>query len=103
MGFILFNLLLNDIVLFIKTSPIKNYTDGNTLKYFAKKPYEVISHLSEQYEVCLDWVSRNGMQTSPTKVQLMMNDCRRTRLKPESSLTLQNMTLENEEKTLSNY
>ncbi len=62
--------------------------------YFAKSPQEVISHLSEEGDVCLDWFSRNGMQANPTKFQLMMNDRKRTKLEPKPTFTLQS-TLEN--------
>ncbi len=74
MGAILFNLFLNDIVLFIKNSSLTNYADDNTLIDFAKTPQDVISHLSEEGEVCLDWFSRNGMQANPTKFKFMKND-----------------------------
>ncbi len=88
MGPILFTLFLNDIVLFIKNSSLTNYADDNTLIDFAKAPQEVISHPSEEGEVHLDWVSRNGMQANPTKFQLMMNDRKRTKLEPEPTFTL---------------
>ncbi len=80
MDSILFNLFLNDIVLFIKTSSLTNYADDNTLIDFAKKAYEVISHWNEEVEVCLDWFSRNGMSANPNKFQLMMKNGRRTRI-----------------------
>ncbi len=96
MGPILFNLFLNDIVLFIKNSSLTNYADDNTLIDFAKTSQEVISHLSEG-QVCLYWFSRNGMQANPTKFQLMMNDRKRTKLQPEPTFTLQRRTLENED------
>ncbi len=97
MGPILFNLFLNDILLFIKTSSLTNYPDDNTLIDFAKTSQEVISHLSEEGEVCLDWFSRNGMQANPTTFQLMMNDRKRTKLESEPTFTLQSITLEIED------
>ncbi len=96
MGPILFNLFLNGIVLFIKNSSLTNYADDKTLVDFAKISQEVISHLSKESDVCLDWFSRNGMHANPTKFQLMMNDCKRTKLEPEPTFTLQS-TLENED------
>ncbi len=74
MGSILFNLFLNDIVFFIKNSSLTNYADDNTLIDFAKTQQELISQISEEGEVCLDWFSRNVMQENPTKFQLMMNN-----------------------------
>ncbi len=71
MGPILFNLFLNAIELFIKNFSFTKYADGNTLIDFAKTSQEVISHLTEEGEVCLDWFSRNGMQANPTKFQLI--------------------------------
>ncbi len=97
MGSILFNLFLNDIVLFIKNSSLTNYADDNTLIDFAKTSQEVISHQSEEGEVYLDWFSRNGIQANPTKFELMMNDHKRTKLEPEPTFTLQSTTLENED------
>ncbi len=96
MGPILFNLFLNDIVLFFKNSSFTNYADDNSLIDFAKTSQDVISHLSEEGEVYIDWFSRNGMQANPTKFQLMMNDHKRTKLEPEPTFTLQSTTLENE-------
>ncbi len=95
MGTIIFNLFLNDNMLFTKTSSLTNYADGNTL--LDKKTQELTNHVSEVDEVYLDWFSRNGMQANPTKFQLMMNDCRRTRLELEPTFTLQSTTLENED------
>ncbi len=97
MGLILFNLFLNGIVLFIKNSSLTNYADHNTLIDVAKNSQQVINHLSEECEVCLEWFSRNGMQANPTKFQLIMNDHKRTRLGPEPTFTLQSTTLENED------
>ncbi len=57
----------------------------------------MISHLSEEGEVCLDWFSRNGMQAHPTKFQLMMNDRKRTELEPEYTFKIRSTTLENED------
>ncbi len=57
----------------------------------------MISHLSEEGEVCLDWFLRNGMQANPTTFQLIMNDCRRTKLETESTFTPQSKTFVNEE------
>ncbi len=43
MGFILFNLFLNDIALFIKHSSLTNYADDNTLIDFANLANSVLS------------------------------------------------------------
>ncbi len=56
----------------------------------------MVSHLSEEGEGCLNWFSRNGMQANPTKFQLMVNDCRRTRLEPEPTFSQQSTILEND-------
>ncbi len=64
---------------------------------FDKIPQGVISHLSEEGEVCLDWLSRNGMQANPTKFQLKMNDHKKRELEPEPTFTLQSTTLANED------
>ncbi len=94
---ILFKQFLNDIVLFIKNSHTNYADDNTTLIDFPKTSQEVISHLSQEGEVCLDWFFRNGMQANPTKFQLMMNDHKSTRLKPETTFTLQSTTLENKD------
>ncbi len=68
-----------------------SYADDYTLIIFLmnfEKTSQETSYLSEGGEASLEWFSRNGMQVNLTKFQLVMNDCRRSRLEPEHTFIL---------------
>ena len=71
LGPILFNIFINDLLLFICDANICNFADDNSLYAAGKDQAEVISVLQKEISNVLYWFKVNSMAANPDKFQLM--------------------------------
>ena len=68
---ILFNVFINDLLLFIKETGICNFADDTTL-YACGKELDTISFKLEiETNTAIQWLKENEMVANPSKFQLM--------------------------------
>ena len=71
LGSILFNVFINDLLLFIKKIYIYNFADDTTL-YACRKQLDTISFKLEiETDRAMKWLKDNEMVANPSKFQLM--------------------------------
>ena len=94
LGPILFNVFINDMLLFIKETDICNFADDRTL-YACGKELDTISFKLEiETNTAIQWLKDNEMVANPSKFQLMFlskykNIEKKTCLSIEKPLNLQ--------------
>ena len=98
LGPILFNLLLNDIFMFISKCNLCNYADDNTLYSTGKDLNRVRRNLEMDFMILHQWIHDNHMTLNPGKSHYMVI-CSRD-LSHEIMLNNNEITSSNEEKLL---
>ena len=71
LGPLLFNIFLNDLILFIRNANICNFADDNSLYTASKDQSELNSILQKEISNVLYWFKINSMAANPDKFQLM--------------------------------
>ena len=71
LGPLLFNIFINDFLLFTITSGVCNFADDNTLYDHDKKIDNVVLSLEEKLRKALYWFEINHLSANPEKFQLM--------------------------------
>jgi hypothetical protein len=71
LGPLLFNIFLNDLLLFARESELCNFADDNTLYSFGKTVNQVKSILKTDIKCVLHWFEINQMAANPAKFQVM--------------------------------
>ena len=66
---LLYNLFINDFYPFIQNTNLHRYADENTLSKVADTKDEMISSLTNDTDISIDWLSNNDMIANPTKFQ----------------------------------
>ena len=61
LGPILFNIFINDLLLWISNSELLNFADDNTISAAANTNEELISTLEKESQAAIDWFVSNGM------------------------------------------
>lgn len=72
LGPTLFNIFVNDLLMFIERCVMYNYADDNSMSASAKTIEDVLSRLEYDSTQCLQWFKANGMQANPGKFQFML-------------------------------
>jgi len=72
LGPILFNLFINDLVLFMNNSDLLNYADDNTISAWANSLEELILTLESESETAIKWFQDNEMIVNPDKFQAII-------------------------------
>ena len=85
LGPVLFNLFLNDFYSFIHNTNPHGYADDNTLSKVADSKDEMVSSLTKDANVSIDWLSNNDMIANPSKFQAIFP----TKLKNQQSISIQ--------------
>ena len=67
LGPILFNLFINDPILFVKKASVYNYADDNTLVHSSKTMSDLIDVLEGEANISLEWLKNNDMIVNPEK------------------------------------
>jgi len=68
----LFNLFINDITLFLKSSSLSNYSDDNTISAFENTLKELINTLEKESNIAIKWLEVNDMIANPDKFQAII-------------------------------
>ena len=68
---ILFNIFINDLLLFIKEIDVCNFTDGTTLYKCGSDLDTVLENLEMDANIAINWLNNNEMVVNPKKFQLM--------------------------------
>ena len=69
LGPILFNIFINDLLLWISNSELLNFADDNTISAAENTIEELISTLEKESQAAIDWFVSNGMVANPVKFQ----------------------------------
>ena len=72
LGPLLFNILINDHIGFIKKSSLYNFADGNTITAFEKDSILLKETLQNGAEIASQWFKNNFMIVNPGKFQEMV-------------------------------
>ena len=72
LGPILFNLFINDLVLFMNNSDLLNYADDNTISAWENSLEELIQTLKSESETAIKWFQDNEMIVNPDKFQAII-------------------------------
>ena len=71
LGLILFNIFINDLLLFIKETDVCNFADGTTL-YKCGSDLDIVLETLEIYaNIAINWLNNNEMVANPKKLLLM--------------------------------
>ena len=70
-GSLLFNLFVNDLVLFIQCCMLSNYADDNNLFSMGKNKDQVKTFLSSDFKIISNWFYENFMVLNPEKGHFM--------------------------------
>ena len=66
-GPLLFNLFINDLILFLYTTVLSNYADDNNLYAFSKDKEETKRALVEDFQIVINWFYENYMTLNTGK------------------------------------
>ena len=72
LGPILFNIFINDFLMWIDTSDIYNFADDNTITYTSESLEELVKTLEKESEKATEWFRMNNMIVNPEKFQAIM-------------------------------
>ena len=72
LGPILFNVFLNDIILFIENSDLHNFADDNTIAAASDSIEDLLTLLTKESEIAIDWFTDNEMLVNPGKFQAII-------------------------------
>ena len=71
LGPMLFNIFINDLILFIKQANLHNYADGNTITYSSKSLSNLKITLENESAEAINWSEQNNMLLNPNKIQVL--------------------------------
>ena len=74
LGPILFNIFINDLILWIEKSDLHNFADDNTITCSSDTIDELIRNLEEESEIATKWFTENKMIINPEKFQAIIID-----------------------------
>ena len=91
LGPILFNIFLNDMLMFTTTTNPNNYADDNTLSASENNVNDLITTLEKGGEEAIDWLSKNKMIPNPDKFKAIILK------KDRSDTSNMNLKIDNQE------
>ena len=68
----MFNVLMNDMFLFIERCNLYNYADDNSIMNSSSDIETVILNLKHDCQNAIQWFTDNGMKANPNKFQFMV-------------------------------
>ena len=71
LGFLLFNIFINDLCLMRLDSEICNFADDNTIYSCGLDLHEIATNLESDFSRLLEWFTNNGMVANSKKFQLI--------------------------------
>ena len=70
LGFLLFNIFINDLCLMRLDSEICNFADDNTIYSCGLDLHEIVTNLESDLSRLLEWFTNNGMVANPKNSSL---------------------------------
>ena len=71
MGPILFNIFINNLIIFIKYVNLRNYAYDNTITYFLMFLSYLKTTLENESTEAINWLKQNNMLVNPKKFQVL--------------------------------
>ena len=72
LGPLLFNILVNDLISFIKKCALYNYADDNSMSHSSPTLQGVLSSLLNDCKIAIEWFGNTGMKVNPAKFEFMV-------------------------------
>ena len=72
LGRLMFNIFINDLIMFIEKTIICNFGDDNTLYKYSPSLSVVLNCLERDITIALNWFKVNSLKPNPKKVQFMV-------------------------------
>ena len=88
LGPILFNILINDLFLWLTKCDLHNFADDNTITVTCKKLNDLLLTLEKESESVVDWFRNNSMIANPDKFQAIIMKKRRGNKKQTHKLKI---------------
>ena len=95
LGPILFNIFINDLLLWIPNSELLNFADDNTISAAENTIEELISTLEKKSQAAIDWFVSNEMIVNPDKFQAIVVK-RNNKMKDSYSLNINQEVINSE-------
>ena len=95
LGPILFNIFVNDLLLWISNSELLNFADANTISAAENTIEELISTLEKESQAVTDWFVSNEMIVNPDKFQAIVVT-RNNKMKDSYSLNINQEVINSE-------
>ena len=95
LGPILFNIFVNDLLLWISNSELLNFADDNTISAAENTIEELISTLEKESQAAIDWFVLNEMIVNPDKFQAIVVK-RNNKMKDSYSLNINQEVINSE-------
>ena len=92
---ILFNIFINDLLLWISNSELLNFVDDNTISAAENTTEELISTLEKESQAAIDWFVSNEMIVNPDKFQAIVVE-RNNKVKDSYSLNINQEVINSE-------
>ena len=88
LGPFLFNIFVNNLLLWISNSELLNFADDNTISAAENTIEELISTLEKERQTAIDWFVSNEMIVNPDKFQAIVVMKRNNKMKDSCSVNI---------------
>ena len=72
LGPLIFNIIINDLIVFIEKTDICNFADDNTLYKSSPSLSVVLNCLGHDITIVVNWFKVNSLKANPQKCQFMV-------------------------------
>ena len=73
LGPIIFNIFINDLLLFLVNCNVHNYADDNTISSFSNSINDLVKAIRERNKLSLSWLTNNFMIANPRSKENIIN------------------------------
>ena len=84
----MFDILINDLILFIKQANLRNCTDDNLITYFLKYLSYLKTTLEKESAEAVNWLKQNHMLVSSKKIQVLFLSRKKELITSDMSLNI---------------
>ena len=93
LGPVLFNIFINDLILFIKQANLHNYADDNTNTYFLKSLSYLKTTLENENAEAINWLKQNNMLVNQKKFQVLFLSRKKELITSDMSLNIKSNSI----------